>query len=161
VVHYTSERADIPDAFRESAEVLEHPSARAPEPSASPGPGSVLPTPSGGPVIVDAHLNGVALRLLLDTGADRTVISPEALARAGIDVSIGAPVQITGVTGTSPASLVSVQRLDVAGAQVGPLAVVAHAVPGDGLDGLLGRDVLDAFTVTFDAGQNRTILTPR
>jgi hypothetical protein len=38
--------------------------------------------------------------------------------------------------------------------------VVAFAVPGD-VDGLLGRDVLDAFTVTFDAAQNRATLTPR
>jgi hypothetical protein len=29
------------------------------------------------------------------------------------------------------------------------------------VDGLLGRDVLVAFTVTFDAAQNRATLTPR
>jgi hypothetical protein len=39
--------------------------------------------------------------------------------------------------------------------------VIAHTVPGQGLDGLLGRDVLDAFTVTFDAARNRAVLTPR
>lgn len=120
-----------------------------------------MPSTAGAAVIVDAHLNGVPLRLLLDTGADRTVISPTALARAGIDATGGAPVRITGVTGAAAAQLVSVQRLDVAGAQVGPLAVVAHAVPGEGFDGLLGRDVLDAFTVTFDAAQNRAVLAPR
>jgi predicted aspartyl protease len=166
-IHYTSERSTIPEAYRDSAQELEHPSARAPEPSASPGPsassgpGGVVPSTPGAAVIVEAHLNGVPLRLLLDTGADRTVISPATLARAGIDVAAGAPVRITGVTGSSSASLVSVQRLDIAGAQVGPLAVVAHAVPGEGFDGLLGRDVLDAFTVTFDAAQNRAVLVPR
>lgn len=161
VIHYTSEHGAIPEAHRDSAKVLEHPSAREPQPSASPSPGAVVPFASGAPVMVDAYLNGVALRLLLDTGADRTVISPAALARAGIDAARGTPVRIIGVTGSSSASLVGVQRLDVAGAQVGPFAIIAHAIPGEGLDGLLGRDVLDAFTVTFDAAQNRAILTPR
>jgi len=126
----------------------------------SPAPVAVVPFAAGAPVIIDAYLNGVALRLLIDTGADRTVISPAALVRAGVDAARGAPVRITGVTGSSSASLVAVQRLDVAGAQVGPLAVIAHAVPGD-FDGLLGRDVLDAFTVTFHAAENRATLTPR
>ena len=121
----------------------------------------MLPLASGEPVIVEVYLNGAVLRLLLDTDADRTVIAPDALARAGIDASRGAPVWITGVTGSSPASLVGVQRLDIAGTRVGPLAVVAHTIPRDGLDGLLGRDVLDAFTVTFDAAGSRAILTPR
>ena len=66
----------------------------------------------------------------------------------------------SGSAVSSPAVLVSVPRLDIAGAQVGPLGVVAFAVPGD-VDGLLGRDVLDAFTVTFDAAQNRATLAPR
>jgi predicted aspartyl protease len=160
VVHYTSEREAIPEEHRDSAQTLEHPTARAPQPAVSASPNAVVPFGSGTP-IVEAFLNGVALRLLLDTGADRTVISPVALARAGIDILRGAAVQITGVTGSSPAYLVHVQRLDVAGTQVGPLAVVAHTVPGQGLDGLLGRDVLDAFTVTFDAARNRAVLMPR
>jgi hypothetical protein len=164
-----------------SSGALPPPGVVPPAPGTVPGPSAVLPPPSetvplspatvppsgsvqmpsGGPVIVQAHLNGVPLRLLVDTGADRTVIAPEMLARAGIDVRRGTPGRITGVTGSADAPLVAVQRLDVAGAQIGPLAVVAHAVPGDGIDGLLGRDVLDAFTVTFDAAGNRATLTPR
>jgi hypothetical protein len=161
VVHYTSDRATIPEAYRDAAEEVEHPSARAPQPSASPAPGGEIPVPTGTPIIVEAHLNGVPLRLLVDTGADRTVISPVALGRAGIDIRTGTPVRITGVTGSAIAPLVPVPRLDVAGAQLGPLAVVAHVVPGDGVDGLLGRDVLDGFTVTLHSAGNRATLTPR
>jgi predicted aspartyl protease len=167
VTHYTSDRAAIPEAYRKSAEELDHPSARAPQPAASPAspaasptPGADVPLPAGSPIMVDALLNGVPLRLLLDTGADRTVISPAALSRAGIDATRGTPFRISGVTGSSAASLVSVPRIDIAGAQVGPIGVVAFAVPG-GVDGLLGRDVLDAFTVTFDAAQSRATLIPR
>ena len=167
VTYYTSERANIPEQYRGSAKELEHPSARAPQPAASPvspaaspTSGAVVPLPRGAPIMVEAQLNGVQLRLVLDTGADRTVISPAALTRAGIDATGGTPFRISGVTGSSSASLVSVPRLDVAGAQVGPLGVVAFAVPGE-FDGLLGRDVLDAFTVTFDPARNRATLTPR
>jgi predicted aspartyl protease len=166
VTYYTSERSTIPEAYRNSAQQLDVPTAREPQPAASPSPaasptsGAVVPLPAGAPIMVDAQLNGVQLRLVLDTGADRTVISPAALSRAGIDMTGGTPFKISGVTGSSPAALVSIPRLDVAGAQVGPIGVVAFAVPGE-FDGLLGRDVLDAFTVTFDPAQNRATLTPR
>jgi hypothetical protein len=166
VTHYTSDRSTIPERYRSSAQELEHPSARKPQPAASPSPaaapppGAVVPLPTGAPIMVEARLNGVPLQLVIDTGADRTVISPAALSRAGIDATAGTPFRISGVTGSSPASLVNVPWLDVAGAQVGPLGIVAFAVPGE-FDGLLGRDVLDAFTVTFDAAQNRATLTPR
>ena len=190
VTYYTSDRESIPERYRASATEIEAPSPRGPQPAgsppspgaatpaasppgvrspasltssapaASPTSGASVPLPSGSPIMVEALLNGVPLKLVLDTGADRTVISPAALNRAGIDTSIGTPFRISGVTGSSSASLVSVPRLDIAGAQVGPLGVVAFAVPG-GFDGLLGRDVLDAFTVTFDPAQNRATLTPR
>ena len=166
VTYYTSERNSIPEKYRNAAEEIGVPSAREPQPAASPSsptasPSSgVVPLPTGAPIMVEALLNGVPLRLLLDTGADRTVISPAALGRAGIDTRTGTPFRISGVTGSSPASLVNVPRLDIAGAQVGPLGVVAFAVPGE-VDGLLGRDVLDGFMVTFDPGQNRATLTPR
>jgi predicted aspartyl protease len=161
-IHYTSDPESIPEARRAAAVEIGHPAARpAPPPPAPAPPGVVVPFVRGGAVVVDARLNGVPLRLLLDTGADRTVIAPGALARAGIDGARGAPVRITGVTGSAAATLVAVPGLDVAGVHVGPLAVIAHAVPGETLDGLLGRDVLDAFTVTFDAAGGRATLVPR
>ena len=115
---------------------------------------------TGGPLVVDASLNGVPLRLVLDTGADRTLISPAAMARAGFDASGSTQVHIRGVTGDAVATLVSVPGLDVAGTRVGPVAVVVHALPGQGADGLLGRDVLDAFTLTVDAAAQRATLDP-
>ena len=69
--------------------------------------------------------------------------------------------RIRGVTGDAVAPLVSVPRLDLAGTRVGPIAVVVHALTAPGVDGLLGRDVLDAFTLTVDAASQRAILMPR
>ena len=160
-VHYTTDLATIPTAYRAGARDIGAPTPGPPPPSAPPAAAGIVIPYTGGPLVVDASLNGVPLRLLLDTGADRTLISPAAMARAGFDVTGGTLVHIRGVTGDAVAPLVSVQRLDIGGARVGPVAVVVHALPGPSVDGLLGRDVLDAFTVTVDAASQRAILLPR
>ena len=130
-------------------------------PATPPAPsGAVIPY-DGGPLVVDAVVNGVTLRLLVDTGAERTLITHAALARAGIDVSTGTPVQIRGVTGEAAATVVSLPRLEVAGARLGPLPVIVHTLTSQNIDGLLGRDVLDGFTVTVDAASRRATLVPR
>jgi hypothetical protein len=136
----------------------------APSPSAAPADrpaeGRVIQFTPGGPIVVPARLNGVAIGLVVDTGADRTVISPAAVARAGIDVR-GQAVNITGVTGTATATLTRIGGLDIAGVRVGPLDVVVHDGGLQGADGLLGRDVLDAFTLTVDPAQGQAVLAPR
>jgi clan AA aspartic protease (TIGR02281 family) len=160
--YYTTDLASIPPAYRESAKDIGAPTPGPPQPTAPPSPvGLVIPYTAGGPLVVDALINGTPVRLMLDTGADRTLISPAAMARAGIDVSSGTPVQVRGVTGEAMASLVSVPRLDLAGTRVGPVVVVVHTITGQSTDGLLGRDVLDAFTLTMDSAGQRAVLVPR
>ena len=164
VVHYTADRESIPAAHRDGARVLSPPQPR-PGGAAAPGPPAddptVMPYAAGGPLVIAARLNGVPLSLLVDTGADRTVIAPAAIARAGFGAERGQPVQIVGVAGEGTATLITVPHLDLAGARVGPVAVVVHDVPTPGIDGLLGRDVLDAFSLTVDAGSGRARLVPR
>jgi len=101
------------------------------------------------------------LTLVLDTGADRTVISPAAFARTGLDTGSSRVVSIIGVTGSATAREVTVPLLDVAGARVGPLTVIVHDVGLADIDGLLGRDVLDRFTLTVDSARGRATLVPR
>ena len=159
--HYTTDAASIPPAYRGAAVDVGSPTPGPIVPVEPPTPsGAVIPY-TGGPLVVDAALNGVPLRLIVDTGAERTLITQAAMARAGIDVSAGSPVQIRGVTGDATATLVSIPRLDVAGARIGPLPVIVHTLNSEGVDGLLGRDVLDGFTVTVDAVARRATLTPR
>ena len=159
-VHYTTDAATIPPAARDGAVYVGSPT---PGPIVPPTPaapaGLVIPY-SGGPLVVDATLNGVPVRLLVDTGADRTLIAHAALARAGIDPRAGTPVRIRGVTGDADATLVTVPALVIAGVRLGPLGVIAHTIESD-VDGLLGRDVMDAFTVTVDAAARRATLVPR
>jgi hypothetical protein len=167
-VHYASTLDAIPRAGRPAAERRAHPQPRpAPSPAEQKSAAVSVPWDGRAPVVVQARLNGVELSLLLDTGADRTLISPEALVRAGLSVTDGVPVHVTGVTGTTVATLVVLPHLDVAGLRLGPLPIVIHPMPlpavtGDErVDGLLGRDLLAAFTITVDPGSGHTTLVPR
>src|SRR5205823_5904676 len=124
-----------------------------PHPRPTPAPSAGHPEMrinTGAPITVVALLNGVPHTLVVDTGADRTVLSPSAIERAGLDDQIRRPTQIVGATGMTTATLVTVPLLDVAGARIGPLTVIVHALPSvdraEPVDGLLGRDALDAFT---------------
>jgi hypothetical protein len=96
------------------------------------------------------------------------VISPAAIERAGLSGQTGRSIQVVGVTGTAAATHVTHPHLDVAGARIGPLPVIVYTLPtairgGEGaeVDGLLGRDVLDAFTLSVDTASGRATLRLR
>lgn len=95
--------------------------------------------------VIDAKLNGVAdLKLLLDTGATATVISPSALARGGVAMPAGRDVRMRTAGGEVQAGSVQVMSLSIGGIKRPNLRVIAHdAVPG--ADGLLGMDFLGAY----------------
>ena len=169
VVHYTADPYTVPRQFR-SGDVAPTPAPRSndawsawgkPAVTAPPA-GAVVQFAPGAPIVVAARLNGVPVTLLLDTGADRTLVSPAAIARAGYAGDAAASeIRILGVTGSSMATLVTVPLLDVAGARIGPLPLIVYDAGLGSVDGLLGRDVLDAFTVTIDAAAGRAMLVPR
>jgi len=163
VRHYTSDLETIPEEYREGARDMGSPRVRetpAGETRRTVDPG-VMRFTSGAPVVAPVLVNGVALRLMVDTGADRTVISPAAAARTGLAVDAGRSVRILGVAGSAMANEMVVTHMEVAGARVGPLRVIVLDTPADSLDGLLGRDVLDFFTLTVDSSAGRATLTPR
>jgi len=160
VVRYTNDLAAIPPAHRNAATDIGSPAPR----SATPRPvveSAVAPFTAGGPINVAASLNGVPLVLMVDTGADRTVVSPGALARAGLAPAPGRAVRVLGVAGSATAGEALVERLELAGTRVGPLPVIVLDVGVAGVDGLLGRDILDHFTLTVDAARGQATLVPR
>jgi len=95
--------------------------------------------------ILEARLNGVEdIRLLLDTGATATVISPKVLIRAGAALPREKTIVVHTAGGDVRAARVEIASLAVGWAKQGPLNVVAHEAVGD-CDGLLGMDFLSAY----------------
>lgn len=163
--HFSQGLDSVPERHRGSARPLDFPATPAESRPAAPGaPAGVAQirfTP-GQPIWVNARINDVgSVRLMLDTGATVTTISPRVLEQLGVSSRSALQGSIRGVTGSAPALFVMLQSIEVAGATAGPMRVVAHdAELGQG-DGLLGRDFLDRFAVNIDNAAGIVTLTPR
>lgn len=134
-----------------------------PQSTTRPPQGTIRYVPGSGPIIVPVTLNGrTTARLILDTGADTSVVRPQLLRAAGIDLL--RPVArgtMRGVTGKVEVSYFPV-HLEAAGHRALVPAVVAFNTFEDGFaDGLLGRDFLDQFSVAMDPTSGTVKLVPR
>jgi hypothetical protein len=128
-----------------------------------PPQGTIRYVPGSGPIIVPVTLNGrTTARLVLDTGADTSVVKPQLLRAAGVDLL--RPVArgtMRGVTGKVEVSYFPA-HLEAAGHRALVPAVVAPDTFEDGFaDGLLGRDFLDQFSVAMDPATGTVKLVPR
>jgi hypothetical protein len=179
-VRYSQGIHSVPPRFRGSAVMM---APASPPPAAAPAPASPgaaepaaaaepataatgaarIPFIPGQPIMVTARINGGGTtQLLLDTGAQGTVISPTALAALGISYRNAVRGSIKGVTGDANVLAVRIESIEVEGARFGPLMVVSHdAGLGSGRDGLLGRDFLDNFVVTIDSNARVVTLSPK
>jgi hypothetical protein len=157
---------NVPERFRASAVPLglrNRPAEPAPTSTREAPAGTTIRYTPGKPIMVDVRINGgAAARLLLDTGADRTLISPRALAAAGVGLTRPiATGQMAGVTGTDQVQYVVVDSLQVGDARVARIPVVAYEMPNAQADGLLGRDFLDRFVLNIDGARGIVTLTPK
>ena len=137
------------------------PAARA-EPGAPAGGARINFTP-GQKIVVEARINGRGpVRLMLDTGADKTMINPAVLSAMGVSYRGARQGTMGGVGGSADFYYVRVDRIELGEARYGPLMVASHD-GGFGLDhdGLLGRDFLDRFTVNIDNEAGIVTLTPK
>ncbi len=170
-VRYSQGINSVPPQFRGGAVMMSAPS-QAPDPApADPGPsaGGIsagaarIPFTPGQPIVVNARINGGGTaQLILDTGAQGTVISPTTLAALGVSYRNAVRGSIKGVTGDASVLAVRIDSIEVEGARYGPLLVVSHdAGLGTGRDGLLGRDFLDNFIITIDSASRLVTLTPK
>jgi len=169
VPHYAEGIDSVPDRYRATAVPLGLRNAPPAGPSPSEGKGAAtgsttIKFPPGQRIMVDVRINGNAEAILmLDTGADRTLISPRALQAAGVQIS--APVasgQIMSATGSERIQFVVVESLEVGEAKVGRMPVGAYNLPTTDVgDGLLGRDFLDQFKVSIDSGKGTVTLSPK
>lgn len=164
--HYSQGLDSVPERFRATARELLYRSAPAPSPSSAP-PGesasTVIKFTPGQRIYVDARINGgTSVHLILDTGADRTVITPRALFAAGVSTGVaGAVGKIRGATGTADVEAYNIDSLQVGNARVDKMLVISHDINESDTDGLLGRDFLDQFKVTIDNATGQLTLGPK
>lgn len=163
--HYTTRLESIPESYRSKATPL-------PLPTSPPVPPEITPRLSpkgvtkisfapGSPVLVSAKINGSGpITLILDTGADRTMVAPSALLRLGISFEKALRGVLKGVTGANYVEAVWVNSVEIEEAKVGPLLVIAHDADLKVADGLLGRDFLANFNVTIDSKERVVTLAP-
>jgi predicted aspartyl protease len=173
VTHYAEGFASVPEQYRARAVPTglhnAQPVSPPPVGDRPVAPGRVVATGGteikftpGREILVDARLNGgTPVTLLLDTGAQRTVINPRALVAAGVALQTGQAVQMKGATGTASVNTVQVDSVEVGEARVATLVVISHDIDHDGVDGLLGRDFLDQFKVSIDNREGLVTLNPR
>jgi hypothetical protein len=165
VVHYTTALESVPERYRAVARPLAVSPVEASPPGLTAVPArtgiATVPFVVGTPIVVQARINGAGpIALVLDTGADRTMVAPAALARLGIGVPGTYRAEVRGVTGAARADVLWIESLDVAGAWAGPLPIVAHDAGIPLADGLLGRDFLSLFSVTIDTRTGTVRLEP-
>ena len=160
-VHYTNELQSIPEPYRARARFV--PASPMAPPVVAPSQGVTrIPFTPGSPILVSATINGNGpVTLILDTGADRTLLTPLALWRLGISTVNAPQAEIRGVTGTARGELVQVTSVEVGNARAGPLLIISHDADLKQAEGLLGRDFLERFTVTIDANERVVTLAPK
>jgi len=164
VQYYTTRLESIPEPYRSSAQSLSLPAPppAPPELQSAPSPKGFtkIPFVAGLPILVSARINGAGpVTLVLDTGADRTLVSPAALSKVGVSIEGAYRGLMKGVTGMSYTDAVWVASVEVGEAKVGPLLVLAYDAGLRGADGLLGRDFLAKFSVTIDPKEQLVTLT--
>jgi len=163
--HYNTRLESIPESYRSKAIPLSLPTSPPVPPEITPrssptGVTKISFTP-GSPVLVSVKINGSGpITLILDTGADRTMVAPSALSRLGISFENALRGVVKGITGASYVEAVWVNSVEIEEAKVGPLLIIAHDADLKGADGLLGRDFLANFNVTIDSKEQVVTLAP-
>lgn len=166
--HFTEGLSNVPGRYRSQAIPVSPriaPSAPMLEPARGPSRETLIRFSPGRQIIVQALVNGsAACRLMLDTGAAATLISPRVLAAAGVSLTHGArSVRARGLAKDAEVEVkrVFVDSLEVGEVRVDRLMVVAYDMDMPQMDGLLGQDFLALFNVSIDAGAGIVRLDPK
>jgi clan AA aspartic protease (TIGR02281 family) len=174
-VHFTDTIAGIPLEYRDRIEAR---TSTTLAPQSVPGPPqtgperlSVALTPAsmsyevplrraGNAMLVEAVVDRTRhAHLLLDTGAELTVLSTAVARSLALNLRDAAVMPLRSASGVFFAPMMKVQSITVGDAAVYDVEVVVHdATPG--LDGLLGMSFLDNFSVTISGSGHKLILTP-
>ncbi|MGH7164707.1 MAG: retropepsin-like aspartic protease family protein [Nitrospiraceae bacterium] len=115
--------------------------------------------------VVQVRLNGTRdAKLILDTGADITVLSYAVVRDLGIVPSASAPTVTLGTVGGSVrADIVQVETISISEAEARNVTAAVHDLPDapPGVEGLLGMTFLEKFLVTLDSAKGELHLRRR
>jgi predicted aspartyl protease len=158
--HYAEGVDSVPERYRGSAVPLGLRNAPPAVESAATATAGVVTGDSevrfvpGRHIIVDARINGGStVKLILDTGASQTLISPRALTAAGVSVARdGRTTRSRGIARDAEVEVlrVPIDSLEVGGARVGRMLVSSYEMDMNDVEGLLGQDFLGHFNVSID-----------
>lgn len=117
-------------------------------------------TGDGNAYYINAVINGISRRLLLDTGASFTAVSAALARELGFTISQDAPrVQLSTANGVITVPMVTLDSISVNGATVANLdAVVIDSMGGNGL---LGLNFLNHFNIDIDQANAEMTLHKR
>jgi hypothetical protein len=165
IQNYTTRLENIPEPYRSTAQPLSLPTSPPAPPELESGPPQKgvtrIPFTPGSSVLLSARINGAGpITLILDTGSDRTLVTPSALWRLGISTEDARRAALKGVTGMGYGNAMWVNSVEVGEARVGPLLIIVHDVDLKEAEGLLGRDFLANFNVMINSMEGVVTLTP-
>ena len=125
--------------------------------------------PVANQILVPLTINGISANVILDTGAARSLVTPEAVHRLGLAKDEWIATTMRGVGG-----IVEHPNADPHSLALGDVPLHRHTVthdislliaaihgslpPGLVVDGLLGRDLLSSFDLEFDIPAHRLTL---
>lgn len=125
-------------------------------------------TLTGGHLLVPVTVNGIDASFVLDTGSQRSVVTPEAVQRLHLTLDKWVDTTMRGVGGIVEHANADPRSLTLGGVTLRPNAladIVSLSVGklpsgygGPAVDGLLGRDLLSRFDLQFDLAAHRLTL---
>lgn len=125
-------------------------------------------TLANGHLLVPLMVNGAGATFVLDTGAERSMVTPDAVQRLNLTLD-----QWVGTTMHGVGGVVEHQNADPRSVTLGGVALQRHTIShdtsltvgalpqtaaGTPFDGLLGRDFLSVFDLQFDMAAHRLTL---
>lgn len=113
------------------------------------------------PVIITNGEKTLTLKLLLDTGAQKTVVVPRVQQLLNI-VESNKTQQGSGVSGNANYSVAEVDNLEIGSISLGSVELLIGAVPQPfakyKISGLLGADILKMLCITLDYPQKLLVI---
>jgi predicted aspartyl protease len=114
-------------------------------------------------LLVPGSINGTPVSLLVDTGAEGAMVTPEAVARLELPRDEGHRTALVGVGGRVISVNALMQEFSVGSVELGPRSISVGPLPSfpevqPPVSGILGADFLSRFDVVFDVPTLRMLL---